>query len=320
MSNKVTPDSFRASMDRCLSGTKADPFLASRIIASEKGEPKMKRAPLRIALVLLVLIILATVAYAATQMLRNVNWKGETIEEYPEDNSNWMADFKASAGISPDEAWEMVDKLVAGFPDEDDITIRYTAPDGQTMAAGHPKQKCFTSFEEFKAFMTDYDYLTVPAWLPDSITGFNAAVHMDISPALSRNDIKVEEYEDGPLYYRHFTYDNSRAVVTGYQIELYIGKSNTWITSRIGKDLRPESGLRDTAAIEVVNIKGMDDSLLTFHPEISLFTLQAHRKLGSIVRYKRIDTSIPVRSDEEVIFVQSSVLDKDAILRIFNGE
>ena len=322
MNNKVTPDSFRSSMDRVLSGSKADPFLASRIIASEKGEPKMKKAPLRIVLVLIVLIILATVAYAATQMHRRIDWKGNIIEEYPYHDSDfdWFEEFKASAGISPNEAIAMIDKKIADIPDGDDVIIKYTAPDGQCVCSFHPKQKCFTSFDEFKEFMADCDYLTVPAWLPDNVLGFSAKVHMEMSPKLSRNGIKVEEYEDGPQYYRHFTYDDSFAVITGYQIWFYTGKGTTWITSDVGHNIEPAGSLSDTEVINSVDIKGMDDSLLVSYSDGISLDLQMHRKLKSRIRYKLIDVDPPFSSDEESIIVKSSLLDKGTILRIFNGE
>ncbi len=282
----------------------------------------MKKTSVSIALVLLVLIILATVAYAATQMSYSIDWKGNTIKEYPyeDDGSDWDEDFKASAGISTDEAFVMINKRIAYIPDGDDVLIEYIAPNGQGVCSFHPKQKCFTSFDEFKEFIADCDYLTVPAWLPDNATGFSVKVHMQMSPNLSRNEIKVDEYEDGPLHYRHFTYDDSFAVITGYEMNLNTDKGNIFIISRVDKDPQPMYLLRDTQSAEVVNIKGMDDSLLVSSSDRMYLNIQMHRKLGNKVRYKLIYVDSPFSSDEESITVDSYNVDKDTILRIFNGE
>ena len=323
MNNKVTPDSFRSAMDRVLSGSKADPFLASRIIASEKGEPKMKKTSVSIALVLLVLIILATVAYAASKMSHNVDWKGETILEYPNTFDEEMAEFKASTGMSMNEAYEIANRLAAEVPDNYYVEVNYELPGDHNAFAFHPKRKCFTSFEEFKEYMMDYDYLTLPAWLPEDMTGFNAEVHMDMSPVLHRNDIEIEEYQDGPAHYSRYTFDDSLSVVTGYQIEFYTGYGNVWVESYVyneSKYSEPGNSLGEKDVDRIVNVKEMEDSLLTSTLDNKVISLEMHRKLPQIVRYKDLDQPIPHRCDEERLSVSSAFLDEDTILRIFNGE
>ena len=57
MNEKIRPDEFRESMDRCLSGVKADPFLAGRVLASKEGEPAMKRK-LSVSLVFALVVVL----------------------------------------------------------------------------------------------------------------------------------------------------------------------------------------------------------------------------------------------------------------------
>ena len=66
MKDKITAREFRESMDRRLSGVQDDPWLAQRIIASEKGaEPMRKKLPLSIVIAI-VLVIVATVTALAT--------------------------------------------------------------------------------------------------------------------------------------------------------------------------------------------------------------------------------------------------------------
>lgn len=322
MNNKVTPENFRASMDRVLSGSKADPFLASRIIAAEKGEPKMKKASVSIALVLLILIILATVAYAASKMSHSVNWKGETIHEYEYEGSDWDGDFKESAGISPHEATEITDKLIAGIPDSDDVYARYTAPNGFSVCSFHPKQKRFTSFEEFKEYMADYDYLTIPAWLPDNVSDFQAEVHMDMGHRIYKKGLKVDEYQEGPIYYRHFTYDDSRAIVSGYEIEFTMSKGGY---VRISSSLRgltegPGYSFTEGDTFEVVSVKGMTDAVLVSRQKYRYAGLMMHRNLKKSVKCQLMDCEGILSCHEEYVDAESYYMDKDTILRIFNGE
>lgn len=323
MNNKVTPENFRASMDRVLSGSKADPFLASRIIAAEKGEPKMKKASVSIALVLLILIILATVAYAASKMSHSISWKGDTIREYPDTTDEEFAEFKTSTGMSMHEAYAIANSLAAEVPDNYYVTVEYELPGDHNAFSFHPKRKRFTSLEEFREYMADYDYLTIPAWLPENMTGFNAEVQFDMSPVLQRKGIEVEEYQDGPAHYKRYTYDDSLSVVTGYRIEFYIGNGNVWISSYVyneSKYSEPGNSLGENDVVRVVNVRGMDDSLLTSTLDNRVISLEMHRKLPRIVRYKNLDQPIPHRCDEERLSASSAVLDEDTILRIFNGE
>ena len=283
----------------------------------------MKKASVSIALVLLILIILATVAYAASKMSHSVNWKGETINEYPDTTDEEFAEFKAKAGMSMNEAFQIADNLAAEVPDSYVVSVTYDLPGGQISGGYHPKRKRFTSLEEFKEYMMDYDYLTLPAWFPENMTGFNAEVHMDMSPVLHRNDIEIEEYQDGPAHYSRYTFDDSLSVVTGYRIEFYIGLGNVWVESYVyneSKYSEPGNSLGEKDVVRVVNVKGMEDSLLTSTLDNKVISLEMHHKLPKIVRYKDLDQPIPHRCDEERLSVSSAVLDENTILRIFNGE
>ena len=65
MNDKINANEFRESLDRHLSDMKADPWLAQRIIASERGEGKVKKKlSVSVILVVSLLLVLTTAALA----------------------------------------------------------------------------------------------------------------------------------------------------------------------------------------------------------------------------------------------------------------
>ena len=78
MSDRISANEFRESLDRHLSDMKADPWLAQRIIASENGEIKMKKKRcFGLILAVVLLLALTTVAFAVTRLYRVINWQGD---------------------------------------------------------------------------------------------------------------------------------------------------------------------------------------------------------------------------------------------------
>ena len=77
MNEKISANEFRQSLDRHLSHMKADPWLAQRIIASERGETKVKKKLSVSMIVASLLLVLTTVALAVTGLYRVINWQGD---------------------------------------------------------------------------------------------------------------------------------------------------------------------------------------------------------------------------------------------------
>ena len=78
MSDRISANEFRESLDRHLSDMKADPWLAQRIIASENGEIRMKKKRcFGLILAVVLLLALTTVAFAVTRLYRVINWQGD---------------------------------------------------------------------------------------------------------------------------------------------------------------------------------------------------------------------------------------------------
>ena len=190
MSNSLKPEAFRESVYRCFPGVKTDPFLAGRIIASEKGETKVKKkVSFSLAFVLLILFVLAAAACAGTVIYREVNWKGEPIEtEAP--------DWPEIRTPEEDENIAVMDQLTEEVPEGDYSYTQYDGPDFRQVHE-HYKQKNFTSFEEFRQYMADWDYLTVPAWLPEDVKTVSAKVILQSKVNPEKDTPDWETMDDG---------------------------------------------------------------------------------------------------------------------------
>ena len=68
MSKKYTQESFSESLDRRLSGFQTDPWLAQRIIASGKGETKVKKKVSGFAIVIAIILVLTMATAIAAKL------------------------------------------------------------------------------------------------------------------------------------------------------------------------------------------------------------------------------------------------------------
>ena len=89
MSKKYTRESFPESLDRRLSGFQADPWLAQRIIASEKGEKPVKKLSFAAVLVIVLLCILVTGAVAAAM---NIFGLGDFFAQYAQETGATLSE------------------------------------------------------------------------------------------------------------------------------------------------------------------------------------------------------------------------------------
>ena len=261
MSEKIRPDEFRESMDRCLSGVKADPFLARRVIASKEGEPRMKRQ-LSVSLVfaLVALLALGTVAYSATILFRSVNFDGEVVSTEP---PREMTDFFYGSGMSAEETMALVDQTANDVPDDVYCQAWYSSPkDGATYLSVHRRTKKCSSYEEFLECMKGVDNLHLPVLPPEEYTSFSAEIYMDC--AYGNPLFLLEESENGPVQYVRYTYDEDASVITGYTLHFgYEDQSkNVYIEALLNGVVTKSFGLYNDSSAEPITVSGMDRALL----------------------------------------------------------
>ena len=326
MNEKIRPDEFRKSMDRCLSGVKADPFLAGRVLASKEGEPAMKRKlSVSLVFVLVVVLALGTVAYSATQLFKNVNLKGEVIStEPPYDMENSFS----GSGISAKEVQELVQKKAQEEPDDNVLISAWcTSPkDNATISSTRYRKKHFTDYGKFKEYMGGIDYMTLPTQFPEGYTSFTANVYMECSR--DHTPELVDRGEDGPVQFVRYTFDDSASVITRYEICLSYDdqEKDIMIASMLIGRASASYVLRDNDSAEPVTVNGMDEALQITVPGRAYSTMIIMlRNLGRD-QYIHVNTPPEVSTPDygvysnEQIAVRSKGWEPEELLRIFNGE
>ena len=329
MNEKISAEAFRVSLDRSLSGLKADPRLAQSIIASEKGERKMKKKwSVSLLCALAVLLGLATVAYAVSGLYRAVTWQGEisrTVE--PAQTPETPAE-----GTFPDQKMnEALLSFMADVPDEETVFAWLEDGNHEILCSElHKARKTFSSAEEFLRYMSGVQALTAPVWLPDGETEYySAEVYMDC-PASGTYEL-LENSRQGPIRYTRFLIGESGAAVTGYNLTFTLVDGRAFL---IGSALRKASSseeallLREGETAEKVSVPGMSDALLIRAEDPNYPDgLLMRRKLDQPVRWKQLpynDHLIPDGDniyDEEYITVWAHHLENpEELLKLFSVE
>lgn len=325
MNEKIRPDEFRKSMDRCLSGVKADPFLAGRVLASKERETKVKRklsASLVFALV--ALLALGTAAYSASYLYRSVNMKGEVVTtELPYD----MDDFFYGSGMNAKETRELVNQTAHDVPDDIYCQAWYSSPkDHAAYISTHQKTKKVNSYEEFLEYMSGTDHLTLPTYIPENYTSFSAEIYMDC--AWDSPLELLEENTEGPVQYVRYTFDESASVISGYSLVFGYEDHNKdiQIVSSLTGSVPATYGLTDNEKSDPVTVKGMGEALLLSRPG---YFIQIHMQ-RYFDRIKHIHIHVPEKANtnpsdngyyrHEYVVISSRDRKPEELLKVFNGE
>ena len=288
MSDKISADEFRESLDRHLSDMKADPRLAQRIIASEKGEIRMKKKRyVGLILASALLLAITTAAFAITRLYRAVNWQGDvtrTVDpaQTPASASEQNADL--------DKLQESLRIFLNEIPDAETACAWYGGDDGAIKRSDYRSaQKLFSSMEEFSEYVSDFPHLTAPASLPKgNVSSFSGTVFLECK-AFGKYDL-IKSGRSGSMRYKRFLIDGSSAIPTGYELTLSMEDGPVFIISS-----RPMSlpytepiALREGETAEKVSVEGMEALLITAEDPAYPDGLLLQRKLKDPVRLKQL--------------------------------
>lgn len=339
MNKRITPEEFQKTADSCLSGLNSDRLLAYHIIAAEKGEIKMKKKiSISLVPILVVLFLLVTVAYAATEIYRQITWKGEPLETTGEPFASEMV------YAVEDEMINHIENLTAAVPEDDYAEVWYTGNDSRTINV-HKKQKTFSSFEDFQQFMSSFDYLSVPVWLPENMNYFSGKVIMDSKVNVESEDDgnyvdtdgvssyrtgnadgyykQTEEWDDADshIHYRRYTLNDTEAIITGYELIIgFADHSDIIITSELSTGSGTSFTLAADETAKAIVVENMSDALLINSPNTAM-----HDRL--FVR-KELDTPITflslmqgqLTSTEEVLTIMTYDYEPETMVKIITGE
>ena len=213
MNKKISVDNFHDAIERQLSGLEPDPWLAQRIIASDKEEVKVKKKVSFVAVIVAaILAIGATVAVAATVMQRyvTINQKGDIVETQevemqpevtstPEPVSNQEFD------------WAQLDEYVDNAPEEQYVQAM-TESGG---VARKPERKIFSE-SEFADLIAGCDYLTQPSFIPEGYHFEYATIMLGCS---EKGEYMQEELrQEGNTYFARYSIAANSETMIGYEV------------------------------------------------------------------------------------------------------
>ncbi len=273
MNEKVSPDSFRESMDRCFADIKGNPFLARRIITGEKGEPRMKRK-LSFSLVcaLAILLALTAIAYAATELIRQAELKFVDSDGKVWTESPVLPEYDRTPGS--EEANAILEKYLDNVPDGEIVYAFETDNPGNPYGGYKLKEKHFDSWPAFRQYMEEHNSLLIlPSWLPEDMTHFAGVVRW--SCLGDRKFNIIEEGQDGPVTYGRYSLDEADSVISEYELVISIpGHQDIDIRSCLTNDdpdwfplILP---VPEGAVPEKVTVSGMPWALLIDSPDPEL--------------------------------------------------
>ncbi len=142
MNDKINTNEFRESLDRHLSDMKADPFLAQRIIASEKEErPVKKKFSFAVVLAVAVLVIGAAVAIAEIVGINVFELFGKTDNRYAELAPYTVLNDVSEVSVSSVELGETKASINSAYYDGQSLIIGYLIQNGSRMEEFVPDEE-----------------------------------------------------------------------------------------------------------------------------------------------------------------------------------
>lgn len=323
MNKKITANEFRETLDCHASNLKANPWLAQSIIASEmKGGTKVKRKwTTSLAIALLIILTLGTVAYGVSSMFRVVDWDGEvTNKELPE------------PVITREDDNPLYGKLMRyreKVPDTQMARAWFDSEDENGMnSTDKPVEKHFNCAEDFLEYMSGFTSLTVPARFPEGeYVSFDATVTL-----LCRDTGKFELQEsgdEGPIHYFRYSMNEADAVPCQYFVVIkmkdgteYRMQSLLWF-----KEEKDATGLNEGETFEKVTARGMDGALvIRNHKNAGDRDVVMMRKLDEPICCKTLLSIEPYEEssayfyDEHIWMWGPEGTDPIDLVKMFNGE
>lgn len=291
MNEKISANEFRQSLDRHLSHMKADPWLAQRIIASERGETKVKKKLSVSMIVASLLLVLTTVALAVTGLYRVINWQGDVTR---------TTDLTQTPGTDTvqavSEEWHVdsLNSFISEIPNEETAFAWYNNDDGSIKCSElHQKQIPISSIEWFAEYMHDIRHLSVPVSFPGgNVTYCYGKVFMECK-AFGKYSL-IKNGQSGSMCYNRFLIDESSSIVTGYDLFFALGDPENGTRYIIRSELHDRTYeeplmLREGETAKKVSIEGMSDALLIMAEDPAYPDgLIMQRKLDEPVQLKQL--------------------------------
>lgn len=261
MNEKISANEFRESLDRYLSDMKAEPCLAQRIIASEKGEIKVRKiSGVALAVIIIIGLTMATaLAAGITGLWKTVNWFGEVVEE-----EEAIPTTTATLGIQVDIESVDIDAIMREALNKraarEHIVVAFK--DGIHYAA---MSQNVNSMEDFTLRMSEAPDFPLPQSIPEGYT-FTAG-HIEYG-CLSDGDyiLTTQETIAEGITVSHYVVDESKQCILGYSLS-FSGKNeddNISISAHVMPLHDPHNdiiGVAEDQTSQAMEIEGMENGL-----------------------------------------------------------
>ena len=212
------------------------------------------------------LVLAAVAAYAAIGMVYAPVWDGEEVREFgmPE---IYAEQPYLGEGVNKEELDDITWELVNSVGDDEYAEAWYEySLDGENTTRSvrtHEKKKVFETYDEFRQYMMNVDYLTMPSWFPEETEYFYAEAVMGLKADSGEEDSflwqgygeenekahLIEERMEGQVHFRRYSFDEADTIVKGYMIDFGMKEGGRILVQRIRLRERDSFGTRDVPEV-----------------------------------------------------------------------
>ena len=254
------------ALNRSLSGLQEDPWLAQRIIASAKGEFKVKKIS-RATIIIAAVIVLAMATALAAGLSGRVNWLGETkTDSELEPSATPIPIVEPEKSEDTGEIDPHFYDLLDYAKDREQIILS-TENEG----ASSSRIQMINSIDEFNALVNGESDFPLPGKIPDGYVFEKGIVEFGCLPdgqyILTSETVHPEGFTE-----QHYAVDPSKDFVRAYNLifrdESHIGddgERHVQVSVHMTTYTDPHDftyGIFENDTAQVVQIEGMDNALL----------------------------------------------------------
>lgn len=272
MNKKISVDDFHDAIERQLSGLEPDPWLAQRIIASDKEEVKVKKIS-HATVIIVAIIVLAMATALAAGLGGRVNWLGE-VQETTVVSATPMPTAEPQTTTDPDEIdpafYELLD-----YSKDRELIMLSTAHEG--IFSSRIQQ--ISNMNDFITLMdTAAPDFPLPAEIPEGYVLDKCSVEFGCLPqgeyTLTSQTVHPEGFTES-----HYAVDPSMDFVKGYSIILKTEDEKDYISIQVymNSSTNPKEytfGITEDQSARVVQVAGMENALIIDSENTSLLAMR----------------------------------------------
>lgn len=272
MNKKISVDDFHDAIERQLSGLEPDPWLAQRIIASDKEEVKVKKIS-HATVIIVAIIVLAMATALAAGLGGRVNWLGE-VQETTVVSATPMPTAEPQTTTDPDEIdpafYELLD-----YSKDRELIMLSTAHEG--IFSSRIQQ--ISNMNDFITLMdTAAPDFPLPAEIPEGYVLDKCFVEFGCLPqgeyTLTSQTVHPEGFTES-----HYAVDPSMDFVKGYSIILKTEDEKDYISIQVymNSSTNPKEytfGITEDQSARVVQVAGMENALIIDSENTSLLAMR----------------------------------------------